>query len=153
LPPDYQHKQHLIREDQARRRAVRQELAMTIQYFAFRRADPAAGVQDLSLKRTYRTPDPIVVTLPEFPSWPVGHRPKPSKRDRAAIKRERRTGCHKTAIVALIERPQLDDAEATYMHRPISVGNVTVLPKTPIATSIIEQSARSGVRWLQHVVP
>jgi hypothetical protein len=37
------------------------------------------------------------------------------------------------------------------MHRLISVGNVAVLPKTP--TSIIEQSARSGFRWLQHVVP
>jgi hypothetical protein len=62
------------------------------------------------------------------------------------------SGRHKTAIVTLIERPQLDDAEATCMHRLISVGNVAVLPKTPIAPSIIEQSARSGFRWLQHVV-
>ena len=39
------------------------------------------------------------------------------------------------------------------MHRLISVEKVAVLPKIPIATSIIEQSARSGFRWLQHVVP
>jgi len=72
-------------------------------------------------------------------------------RKRAAA--HRHAGCHKTAIVTLIERPQLDDAEATFMHRLISVGNVAVLPKTPIATSIIEQSAaRSGFCWLQHVV-
>jgi hypothetical protein len=84
----------------------------------------------------------------------MGNRLKPSKRDRATIKRERRTsGCHKTAIVTLIERPQLDDAEAACMRRLISVGNVAVLPKTPIAPSIIEQSARSGFRSLQHVVP
>jgi hypothetical protein len=81
----------------------------------------------------------------------VGHRPEPSKRNRAAIKRERRTGCHKTVVVTLI-KSQLDDAEATFMHRLISIGNAAVLPKTPIATSIIEQSARSGFRWLQHVV-
>jgi hypothetical protein len=56
-------------------------------------------------------------------------------------------------MVTLIGRPQLDDAEATCMHRLISIKNVAVVPKTPIAPSIIEQSARSGFRSLQHVVP
>jgi hypothetical protein len=81
-------------------------------------------------------------------------RPNPSKRDRAAIKRERHlSGCHKTAIVTLVRRPQLDDAEAICMHRLISVKNVAVLPKTPIPALIIEQPAKSGFRSLQHVVP
>jgi hypothetical protein len=80
-------------------------------------------------------------------------RPNPSKRDRVATKRERHlSGCHKTAIVTLIGRPQLDDAEATCMHRLILVKNVADLPKAPIPTSIIEQPAKSGFRSLQHVV-
>jgi len=62
---------------------------------------------------------------------PAGRpRLKPSKLDRATVKRRRRASCcHKKAIVTLIERPQLGDAEATCMHHPISVGNVAVLPK------------------------
>jgi len=39
------------------------------------------------------------------------------------------------------------------MHRLISVEQVAVLPKIPIATSIIEQSARSDFRSLQYVFP
>jgi hypothetical protein len=62
------------------------------------------------------------------------------------------SGRHKTAIVTLIERPRLDEAEATCMHRLISVGNVAVVPKTTIAPSITDPSARSGFRWPQRVV-
>jgi hypothetical protein len=57
------------------------------------------------------------------------------------------------AIVTLIGPSQLDDTEATCMHRLISIKNVAVLPKAPIPTSIIEQPAKSGFRSLQHVVP
>jgi hypothetical protein len=39
------------------------------------------------------------------------------------------------------------------MHRLISVGNVAVLPKNSHRDVDIEQSARSGFRWLQDVVP
>ena len=40
-----------------------------------------------------------------------------------------RDACHKTAIVTLIERPQLGDAEANRMHPLISAGKVAA-PKT-----------------------
>jgi hypothetical protein len=82
-----------------------------------------------------------------------GLRPKPSKRDRAAIKRERRTsGCHKTAMVTLIGRPQFDDAEATCTHRMISIKNVAVLPKMPSTAVNHRAAGEIRLRSLQHVV-
>jgi hypothetical protein len=64
-----------------------------------------------------------------------------------AIKRERRTsGCHKTAMVTLIGRPRLDDAEATCMHRLISIKNVAVLPKVP--STAVNHRAAGEIRLL-----
>src|ERR1700733_7273375 len=67
-------------------------------------------------------------------------RPKPSKLDRAAIKRERRSlVCHKTAIITLIVGPWLD-GEGTCMHRLISIKNVAGLPKMP-STAVNHRAA------------
>ena len=60
------------------------------------------------------------------------------------------SGCHKTAIVTLIRRPQLDDAEATCMTRSRTLRSCR---KCQAQQSIIEHLARSGFRSLQHVVP
>jgi hypothetical protein len=56
-------------------------------------------------------------------------------------------------MVTLIGRPQLDDAEATWMHRLISIKNVAVLPKMPSTAVNHRAAARAGFRSLQHVVP
>jgi hypothetical protein len=48
---------------------------------------------------------------------------------------------------------RLDDAEATCMHRLISIKNVAVLPKMPSAAVDHRAAGESGFRSLQHVVP
>ena len=48
---------------------------------------------------------------------------------------------------------ELDDAEATCMHRLISIKNVAVLPKMPSAAVDHRAAGESGFRSLQHVVP